>query len=172
MMQYPGLAPGGVLTNRIFPVGFTGADLLARLNERIAVLEGQPNGAQLAARLRAVRDQIVARQDLRERWNPASIERPIRPEGGWGGPGGENPASRPTPPEGTPSADINSWMGRWRGQQGQSRAPIAAPANLAARLGTVMPQIGAPQLAARQARLQQLLAGTPVANIIRRRLGV
>jgi hypothetical protein len=43
--------------------------------------------------------------------------------------------------------------------------------NLSARLGGPAPA-AAPQLAARQARLQQLLAGTPVAGIIRSRLGV
>jgi hypothetical protein len=135
-------------------MGVTGADLLARLDQIIAVAEGQPNGVQLAARLRAVRDRIAAMpQPTPSPW----VQPPLRPtlpdtlQGPYIGIPGPQPGTPPGPP---PPPYVPS-------------RPTPPGSELYGRLPAA-----APQEAARLARLRSLLAGTPVAGIIRSRLGV
>jgi len=174
MMAYPGLAPGGVLTQRLpdlRPLQQGAQAVLDALGQAdpaaaLTALQGNP-AALLYQRLVTAGRADQARtlierlagvgqmgQELRARWRP----------GGWGGPGGENPTQQPGgdfkigPPEEpvlTPGGDFKI-------------AP-QPPTNLATRLAAT--QVPASQ-AARLARLRSLLGTTPVAGIIRSRLGV
>jgi len=71
------------------------------------------------------------------------------------------PPSRPTPPSTGGLTGGGSSAGWMPSREFPPYGPTTAvPPNLSARLPGIMPQISAPQLAARRARLQQMLGGS------------
>jgi len=147
--------------------GVNGAYLMARLTE---YAKADPRAAALLQRLKGLRQgkgvtrevpmtngtgSLTPAQPPSRDFPPYGNDQPVT--GGTLTPGGPpdqdfppypRAASRPTPP--------GSWLDRWKSSNPQTGLPDPA----------LYPQNP------RMARIQSLLAGSPVANIIRQRLGV